>query len=144
MHGPTEQLTAQTSVRLPANPTHAGNLARSSFFKYYIHDGADACRLELIGEFTEAELTELNGCWRTARTILGARKLVLDLRGLKYVDDAAKQWLASMGQEGAIYVPESFLRNALADHTSDSKPPRLTFLGKLIATLRGVRVAATD
>ena len=60
------------------------------------------------------------------------------------MDDAAKQWLASMGQEGAIYVPESFLRNALADHTSDSKPPRLTFLGKLIATLRGVRVAATD
>lgn len=126
------------------NPKYSGTLVRSSLFKYYIHDSLDACRLELIGEFTEAEIAELSGCWRTARTTLGTRKLVLDLRGIRAVDDAAKQWLAGMGQEGAIYMPEAFLRNALADHTPETKAPRLTFFGKLIAALRGVRVAATE
>lgn len=137
MQGTPEKLTAQKNSQ-PLIGQQGGNLFRSSAFKYYIHDSVEACRLELIGEFTEAEVNELSGCWRTARTILGNRKLVLDLRGLRAVDDAAKQWLAGMAQEGAIYVPESFLRNALADHTSDPKTPRLTFFGRLIAALRGV------
>ncbi|HEY6991129.1 MAG TPA: hypothetical protein VH369_22220 [Bryobacteraceae bacterium] len=119
-------------------------MVRSSSFKYYIHDSSDTFRLALLGEFTEAEVTELSGCWNTARTTLGKRNLILDLRGLRIVDDAGKRWLAGMAQEGAVYVPESFLRNAMADHTPEPKPPRASFWSRLVAIFRGARIPAVD
>ncbi len=73
----------------------------SSRFKYYIHDGIEACRFQLIGELTESEVAELSGCWRTAKTMLGKRKLILDLRGLKTLDEAGSEWVTSMASEGA-------------------------------------------
>jgi hypothetical protein len=100
------------SAPIPAGPAAAR--VRSSSFKYYIHDSTDALRLKLIGEFTERDVTELNGCWRTARTTIGKRKLVLDLRGLIVVDEAGKQWLAAMSAEGACYVPQDYLLTCVA------------------------------
>lgn len=144
MEGPTKKLAAQSNVQSISGPKRSGSSVRSSCFKYYIHDSSDTCRLELQGEFTEAEVTELSGCWNTARTTLGARKLVLDLRGLRMVDDAAKRWVAGMAQEGAVYVPESFLRDALADRTPEPKTPRMGVWGRLLAVFRGARIPATD
>lgn len=109
----------------------------SSSFKYYIHDGIESCRLQLIGELTEANLPDLSGCWRTARTTLGARSLVLDLQNLSRVDDAGKQWLASMSQEGAVYVPEDFLRTSLADRSGEPKSSSPGLFGRLIALFSG-------
>ncbi|HEY7303588.1 MAG TPA: hypothetical protein VH601_05715 [Bryobacteraceae bacterium] len=119
-------------------------MVRSSSFKYYIHDSSDTFRLALLGEFTEAEVTELSGCWNTARTTVGQRNLILDLRGLRIVDDAGKRWLAGMAQEGAVYVPESFLRNAMADHTPEPKAPKASFWSRLVAIFRGARIPAVD
>jgi hypothetical protein len=144
MEGPTEKVMAQTNTQSHSGQKRPGTLVRSSCFKYYIHDSSDACRLELQGEFTEAEVTELSGCWNTAKTTLGKRSLILDLQGLRMVDDAAKRWLAGMAQEGAVYVPESFLRNALADHTPEPKRPKPGFWGRLVAAFRGIRIPATD
>ncbi len=118
-------------------PQASADQARRSFFKYYIHDGTASCRLQLIGQLTDANLPELSGCWRTARTILGNRTLILDLTGLNSVDDAGKQWLASMSQEGAIYVPEDFLRTSLADRSPEAERPSHGWFGKLIALLGG-------
>jgi hypothetical protein len=121
---------------------------RSSFFKYYIHDGVERLRLQLLGELSEFEVTELGGCWQTARTILGNRQLILDLRGLKAVDDAGKQWVASMVQEGAMCVPEDFLRSALAGGASEGQSEplavKLSLLGRLLGLFRGPGVAAAD
>ncbi len=116
---------------------------RSSRFKYYIHDGIDACRFELIGELTEADVQELAGCWRTARTTLSKRKLVLDLRGLKTIDDLGRRWVASMAVEGAVYVPSPHLQGLSlgaavtslpVEHAQNTGP-----LGKLAAKLRTFR-----
>ena len=144
MRSATETPAAQADTEKRSEQQRRPAKVRSAAFKYYIHDGSDSCRLQLIGEFTESEVAELNGCWRTARTTLGKRKLVLDLRGLKAVDDAAKRWIASMAQEGATYIPESFLRDSLADHSSDEEVPKPTLWSKFIAILRGTRVPATD
>jgi hypothetical protein len=122
-------------------------VGRSSSFKYYIHDSIDACRFQLIGGLTEADIEELDGCWRTTKTSLGHRKLVLDLRDLKAVDDAGTRWLASMSSEGACYLPESYLRTGLAIKPASATPKRNgkhSFLGKLISYVRGARVAAAD
>ncbi len=121
------------------------SLARSSFFRYYIHDSVADCRLQLLGELTEADIPELTGCWRTARTTLGKRQLLLDLHGLRSADEAGKQWLAGMAQEGAKYLPETYLRDFLAGkHTAgsdDPKPPaKAGLLSRLLGLVRGVGV----
>ncbi len=96
---------------------------RSASFRYYIHDGISGCRLQLLGDLTESDLADLNGCWRTARTTLGNRKLLLDLHALRSVDEAGKRWLAGMAQEGAVCSPEDFLRDLVAGkHTAGAEP----------------------
>ena len=140
----TEKLSKRTGSA-PVNSARQNSLIRSSIFKYYIHDSIASCRLQLIGELTDAEVPELNGCWRTARTTLGRRKLVLDLQALKSVDEAGKQWLAGMAQEGASCVPESYLRDLVAGkHTSGTEAPpasvKLSVFGRVLALLRGYPV----
>lgn len=119
---------------------------RRSSFKYYIHDSVDVCRLQLIGEFTEPDVPELDGCWRTTRTILGSRKLLLDLRAVTGVDEMGKRWLASMGSEGAKYLPETFLQRCIAGApiAAEKLDPgaRMSFLGRLRASLRARADAA--
>lgn len=135
----------------PLAPAESAALTRvrSSWFKYYIHDSIDACRLQLLGELTEADVPELNGCWRTARTTLANRKLVLDLRGLKVVDEAGKQWLVFMTSEGAAYLPDSFLRNGLvgqdaADAASRKASGKPGFFGKVLSILKGPAAEPTQ
>jgi len=113
---------------------------RSAFFKYYIHDGNECCRLQLFGECTEADVPDLSGCWNTAKTTLGARKLVLDVCKLRSADDVAKRWLLEMAAEGATFLPETYLRDGLPEegcHASASARPG--WFSKLVSALRGSR-----
>ena len=124
-----------------------GRPLRSSSFKYYIHDGVATCRLQLIGELTESDLAELNGCWKTAKTTLGTRPLILDLRALESVDEAGKQWLAGMAQEGATCSPENYLRDLVAGrHIAGAEPsptvPKPGLISRIVALVRGTGVAA--
>jgi hypothetical protein len=77
---------------------------RTSFLKFYIHDSADYFRIELIGELAEMDIAELAGCWLTAKPSLSGRKLALDVRHLNAIDEAGRQWLASMVNQGACYI----------------------------------------
>lgn len=85
-------------------------------FKYYIHDGISECRLQLLGDFSEADVPEIRGCWQTARTVLGERKLVLDLRLLESADHASKMWLASLAGNGAVVLSEDAKVSANKTH----------------------------
>jgi hypothetical protein len=123
--------------------TQAKTRLRSTVFKYYIHDSIDACRFQLLGELSESEIAELSGCWRTARTTLGNRKLVLDLEGLRTIDEAGKQWLIAMAGEGATYLPESYLRTGLAGQAA-REPVQPGFFGKLVSIFRGSRVISAE
>ncbi len=117
---------------------------RSSCFKYYIHDEADACRLQLLGELTGDDIPELGGCWGTAKTTLGDRKLILDLQRLVTVDQEGKQWLSAMVSEGAACVPESYLRDGLAVKPLLSPAVKPGFFGKLFSIFRGSRVLPAE
>ena len=105
---------------------------RSSLFKYYIHDGMDAFRFQLLGELTEADVSELDGCWRTAKTTLGNRKLVFDLLKLKAADEPAREWLISMANEGATYLPETYLRHGLTGEAVRTEPTKAGLFCKLL------------
>ena len=113
---------------------------RSVPFKYYIHDSVSSLRLQLAGDFAEADVSELNGCWNTAKTTLGQRKLILDLHGLKSADYAAKQWLLSMASRGAACLPDSYLQSAVTPQETASQPARGWIFSKLAAMLRGSRI----
>lgn len=111
-------------------------------FKYYIHDTIDGYVLELSGPLTESAVSELSCCWLTAKSTLQNRKLTLDLRRVNRVDEVAKQWIASMTNEGACALPESFLRDAVAglpgrEVSQPSTRLRRGFFGWLSDALRG-------
>jgi hypothetical protein len=120
---------------------HVRATAGPSQLKYYIHDSVDSCRLQFFGVLRETDLTELNGCWQTARTILGLRQLVLDLRGLTNADEAGKKWLLSMRDEGAAYLPEDYFR--AGPHKTRSPEPsargRIGLVNRVLSAFRGSR-----
>jgi len=122
--------------------SNQNSLPHVSALKYYIHDETEAFRFQLIGELREADVKELSGCWQTAKSTFGDRKLVLDLRHLRSTDESGKEWLLSMVREGAVCLPESYFRTnlteaATATSATSQKPSGL--LSKLTSGLRGDR-----
>jgi hypothetical protein len=125
----------QIAFEPSAATTPPNRIVRSSRFKYYIHDGIEACRFQLIGELTEADIAELQSCWLTAKTMIRDRKLIFDLRALNRLDDAGTKWLAGMAAEGAEFLRDT----APAENTR-----KLSRFGRLAAILRSLRVSSSD
>lgn len=145
----TQRPLQTTLYQQPAIGNTPKARVRSSSFKYYIHDSCAELRLKLIGEMTESEVAELNGCWHTAKTTLGKRKLTLDLRSLKMVDEAARNWLAGFSDQGACYVPEDFLKTCVpgkrAPHAEqDARVRKSGLLAKVASLFRGANVPAAE
>jgi hypothetical protein len=120
--------------RLEINPS------RSSYFKYYIHDSVATLRLQLIGDLTASEVTELNGTWETAKTTLGRRKLVLDLYRLHSADEEGRRWLAKMRDAGAACVPEGPTQPVAEDPCF----VRLSLIGRMLGAFRYTRTVKAD
>jgi len=116
------------------------NSPRSSSFKYYIHDSVAAFRLQLIGDLTAWDVTELNGTWETARTTLGRRKLVLDLSRLHSADEEGNQWLAKMKAVGAVFRPEGPTQPVAAETCFI----KLSLIGRVLGALRYTRTVKAD
>lgn len=114
---------------------------RSALFKYYIHDSVEALRFQLLGEFGEHDVPELNGCWSTAKTTLSQRKLVIDLRSLKSADESGRKWLLSMADEGATYLPDSYFRAGLSGQSSSNSGNgrQIGFFTRLTSVFRNSR-----
>jgi len=110
----------KTEAANRANDSNHASRPTPSALKYYIHDTTEAFRFQLIGELREPDVKELSGCWETAKSTFGNRKLVLDLRALRSTDENGKEWLLSMVREGAVCVPESFFRANLTEQASSS------------------------
>jgi hypothetical protein len=108
-------------------------------FKYYIHDSVKQLRLQLIGDLRTSNVTELNGTWETAKTTLGQRRLVLDLRQLYSTDDEGRLWLAKMKDGGGACVPAAFFQmdgemtaNAAGQ---ESGAVKLSLIGRLLGLI---------
>ena len=105
-------------------------------FKYYIHDSVTLLRLQLIGDLRASNVTELNGTWETARTTLGQRCLILDLRQLCSTDEDGRLWLAKMKDGGGTCLPAtSFQMEAqlAAKKTSqETAAAKLSLIGRIL------------
>jgi hypothetical protein len=125
--------------------TSNGSTRRSSAFKYYIHDSVNSCRLQLLGELSEGDLRELDGCWQTIRTTLSGRPLILDLRGLAGTDPASEDWLMSMAGNGATYLPAAYF-SATAEQATPaaSEKGKSNPFSRVLGLLRSACTANVD
>jgi hypothetical protein len=118
-----------------------GSRSSASGFKYYLHDSADAFRIQLLGDLTDPQVGELNGCWNTAKTTLGSRKLILDLTGLKSVSDSGREWLERMVADGAIRYPDNSSKpsSLVGSSTLEKKAREPGVLARVVSFFRGSR-----
>ena len=125
----------------PSLRTNGNKRPATSLLKYYIHDSIDSLRFELCGEFAEWGVAELNGCWHTAKSTLGSRKLVLDVRKLKAADEGACQWLHAMSIQGASFIPEGPFPSHLGQLNTRSNTLRKNSIwDKLLDLCPGLRI----
>jgi hypothetical protein len=127
--------TVEISVEHAPRQTN-GSRVQSSTFKYYIHDSVSTCRLQLLGELGEKDLTELNGCWQTIKTTVRTRQLILDLRRLNGADTEGSRWLTNMATEGATYLPASYFDGTEASKKVSNKA-KLNPFTRVLGLLRG-------
>jgi len=119
------------------------SLARSLNFKYYIHDSVSTLRFQLIGDLRSANVPELNGSWDTARTTLGSRRFLLDVRHLHSTDEEGQSWLSIMSQSGAHFLPENYqelpVHQASKDIRQQDASVKLSLIGRVVGVFLGCR-----
>ena len=74
---------------------------------YYMHDGAAAFRLELSGDLSRDGIEDLEQAWGTASSMLGERRLVIDLSYVTGVDATGRELLNRWHSQGARLVTVS-------------------------------------
>lgn len=91
--------------------------------RFYVHDGSASFRIELIGDIHAKDIGELEGCWRTARSSISQKPVVLDLRGLTGVSEEGHHWLTSMYQQGVSLLAESAFSRKIAEELTGAPWP---------------------
>ena len=78
-----------------ANHSGMALTLKEQMASFYIHDGAQALTLQIIGALTQRAAAELEQTWLTARSTLAGRELLIDLGDVTSADDvSAKQFFA--------------------------------------------------
>ena len=65
----------------------------------YIHDEAAQLRLRVTNDLDEQAANELASCWKTASSVVGERRIVMDLTGLSSIQETGRQLLELMGRK---------------------------------------------
>lgn len=92
----------QTTTKNAANDAREYSPAASPRLRYYMHDHSHAFRLQLVGNFSEIDVSELDGCWTTACRSVAERKVCIDLRRVTGMDAAARTWLSEMSRNAGV------------------------------------------
>ena len=79
----------------------------------YIHDEAAQLRLRITGDLDERAAKELASCWTTASSVVGHRKIVVDLTGLVTAEALGRRFLEALHQEGVEFLAKSEFQTQL-------------------------------
>lgn len=79
----------------------------------YIHDEAARLRLRVTGDLDARAAKEMASCWNTASSVVRGRSIVVDLRALDSVQDAGRELLESLYQEGVEFLGQSGFQTQL-------------------------------
>jgi hypothetical protein len=88
--------------------------------KITLHEAAGPLHIELEGRLAGAWVCELEHCWRTAQARHPNRALMVDLRGVTWIDHAGRYLLQLMHCEGVRLVASSLLLQDILDHITGS------------------------
>ena len=83
---------------------------------FFIHVGSDALRLKVLGDLCGPGVASLDQAWRTARSTLRGRLLIIDLVSASYADEYGRDLLLGWHRIGAKIVARSQQSQAFA-HT---------------------------
>ena len=83
--------------------------------QYYMHDGPTAFRFELAGNLNYEGARQIDQDWRTASSVIGDRKLIVDMTFVSDIDEQGRTLLAHWHREGARLIANSKASRALAE-----------------------------
>jgi anti-anti-sigma regulatory factor len=83
--------------------------------KITLYDGAAELRFRLEGRLCGAWVVEMHQCWLTAASTAKARRTVVDLREVDFVDAEGQAALAEMHRAGVRLVAETPLIRAMVE-----------------------------
>lgn len=73
--------------------------------KAQVREGDDQVTLQVCGRLTaEGWVGELQKCWDSARLEYKDRPIVVDLRGVTFIDQAGETLLQTMHRDGATFL----------------------------------------
>jgi anti-anti-sigma regulatory factor len=92
------------------------------------HAGGDGVAMKIEGMVAGPNVTALSQAWLDLASSLGARKLVVDLRGVRYVDEAGGNLLAEIHDKtGAEFVADTPLTKYFAEEAQHAVRTRTAF-----------------
>lgn len=78
--------------------------------KAQVRESGDQVILQVCGRLTaEGWVSELEKCWQTARLKYQGRPIVVDLRGVTFIDQAGQRLLETMHRDGATFLAAGLL-----------------------------------
>ena len=98
---------------------------RKHMLSIYVHDGAQALTLRVIGALSDGAAAELEQTWLTARSTLTDRELLVDLGDVIAVDTGGQTVLRRLASHGAKFITSSPLTDSLAEKASRRTPRAL-------------------
>jgi hypothetical protein len=91
--------------------------------EYFIHDEPDAFRMELSGSLSGEGAQSVYQAWRTALSIIGQRRVIVDITCITSVDERGRALLRLWQQSQARIVAASVESRALVEPILGSLPP---------------------
>jgi hypothetical protein len=88
---------------------------KNQALQYYMHDGPTAFRFELAGNLKHEDARRLDQAWRTASSIIGDRRLIVDMTFVTGVDEHGRALITRWHREGAQLIANSKASRALAE-----------------------------
>jgi hypothetical protein len=83
--------------------------------QYYMHDGPGAFRFELAGRLNREGARRLDQDWRTASSVIGDRRLLVDMTFVTQVDEQGRDLITRWHRDGARLIANSKASRALAE-----------------------------
>src|SRR5258708_290935 len=96
---PGSAATTETSV---PGVTMNNSMRRRDDLRYYMHDGSDAFRFQLAGRLSKDAARDLEQAWRTASSVIGEKRVILDLSDLTSIDASGQELLSRWNCQGAL------------------------------------------
>jgi hypothetical protein len=87
----------------------------SDVLDYYLHDGPSEFRIQLAGSINDEAARRLEQVWRTAGSLIGDRRPIVDITLVRSVDEQGSALLLDWHQAGARIIANSEASRALAE-----------------------------